>query len=516
MSLAAVYHSYQPIVHPFLNTYTLPSLAPTNMPIQLRHYQNHSQIHYPMIKQLPVLPLSHISNLHGEVIPSVFAANTNFHCPNGSVFQGPLLLPITSHLQMPDIWLNKGNHLQLSSHVEKTLGYGAFGVVWAACDPRNGKQVALKRIPHVFNNVMAAKRAYRELFMLSSLKHINIITLVDFVLVDNFHNFADVCVLTEYMDTDLHKIIVSTQPLTQDHVKLFFYQILRGVKYLHSAGIVHRDLKPGNLLVNSNCLVKICDFGLARVEEPDCSYLTQEVITQYYRPPELLTGVTRYSYSVDMWSCGCIFAELLSRRILFQANTPIQQLERILEFLGTPLEKDMHRVPTEVRRCLLTLPVVNHCAADSITTCKEAKALLMSLLRWDPESRLTAEQALREPYVRSGRARFHYTICDCCPKVGNMADATNATSVTNVSDASQNFEGLEPVCSTPLQPGFDAGINTVYEGKVKLWTLMQEYFLRDSRAVRVRLNTLSMNYRAFLGSPVAFRSSLHQPGTLWR
>jgi nemo like kinase len=304
----------------------------------------------------------------------------------------------------------------------------------------------------------------------------------------------------------LHKIIVSPQSLSQDHVKLFFYQILRGVKYLHSAGIVHRDLKPGNLLVNSNCLVKICDFGLARVEEPHCNYLTQEVITQYYRPPELLTGVTRYSYSVDMWSCGCIFAELLSRRILFQASTPIQQLERILEFLGTPNEADMHRVPVEVRRYLQTLPKVNTCAADSITNCEEAKSLLMSLLRWDPESRLTASQALQAPYVQSGRARFHYTICNCCPKLSNPCGTTASTSP----------DMLEPTCMTPLQAGFDAGINTVYEGKVKLWTLMQEYFLRDTRAVRVRLNTLSMNYRAFLGSPVAFRSSLHQPGTLWR
>jgi nemo like kinase len=296
-------------------------------------------------------------------------------------------------------------------------------------------------------------------------------------------------------------------------VKLFFYQILRGVKYLHSAGIVHRDLKPGNLLVNSNCLVKICDFGLARVEEPHCNYLTQEVITQYYRPPELLTGVTRYSFSVDMWSCGCIFAELLSRRILFQASTPIQQLERILDFLGTPHETDMHRVPIEVRRYLQTLPKVNHCAANAITTCEEARELLMSLLRWDPESRLTASQALQASYVQSGRARFHYTICDCCPKGPNPC---GATSTAQTGEACLPPEVLEPLCMTPLHAGFDAGISTVYEGKVKLWTLMQEYFLRDPRAVRVRLNTLSMNYRAFLGSPVAFRSSLHQAGTLWR
>ncbi|VDN15919.1 unnamed protein product [Dibothriocephalus latus] len=123
------------------------------------------------------------------------------------------------------------------------------------------------------------------------------------------------------MQTDLHKIIVSPQPLSSDHVKIFLYQILRGLRYLHSAGIVHRDIKPGNMLVNSNCLLKICDFGLARMDDPkNQAQLTQEVVTQYYRSPELLMEASRYSYGVDIWSVGCTFAELLSRRILFPVS----------------------------------------------------------------------------------------------------------------------------------------------------------------------------------------------------
>ena len=100
-----------------------------------------------------------------------------------------------------------------------------------------------------------------------------------------------------------------------------------GLKYLHSAGIIHRDLKPGNLLVNSNCLLKICDFGFARAVEPDPTIpMTLEVVTQYYRAPELLAGCKHYDTAIDMWSVGCIFAELLGRRILFEASSPTAQV----------------------------------------------------------------------------------------------------------------------------------------------------------------------------------------------
>ncbi|CAB1349123.1 unnamed protein product, partial [Coregonus sp. 'balchen'] len=159
------------------------------------------------------------------------------------------------------------------------------------------------------------------------------------------------------MQSDLHKIIVSPQPLSSDHVKVFLYQILRGLKYLHSAGILHRDIKPGNLLVNSNCVLKICDFGLARVEELDESrHMTQEVVTQYYRAPEILMGSHHYSNAIDIWSIGCIFAELLGRRILFQAQSPIQQLDLITDLLGTPSLEAMRTACEGARAHILRGP----------------------------------------------------------------------------------------------------------------------------------------------------------------
>lgn len=217
--------------------------------------------------------------------------------------------------------------------------------------------------------------------------------------------------ITELLQSDLHKIIVSPQHLSQDHIKVFLYQILRGLKYLHSARILHRDIKPGNLLVNSNCVLKICDFGLARVEEPDQSkHMTQEVVTQYYRAPEILMGARHYSAAVDVWSVGCIFGELLGRRILFQAQSPVQQvrelhyrvhkriittiiilplqLELITELLGTPSLEDMKYACEGARSHMLRqaqkMPTVVALYALSSHATHEAVHLLCQMLVFHP------------------------------------------------------------------------------------------------------------------------------------
>ncbi|KFU83409.1 Mitogen-activated protein kinase 7, partial [Chaetura pelagica] len=126
----------------------------------------------------------------------------------------------------------------------------------------------------------------------------------------------------DLMESDLHQIIHSGQPLTLEHVRYFLYQLLRGLKYIHSANVLHRDLKPSNLLVNENCELKIGDFGMARgVGPPDPHqskpFLTEYVATRWYRAPELLLSLHRYSRAIDIWSVGCIFAEMLGRRQLF-------------------------------------------------------------------------------------------------------------------------------------------------------------------------------------------------------
>ena len=146
----------------------------------------------------------------------------------------------------------------------KRLGQGAYGVVCACLDTSTNKKVAIKKIPNAFEDLIDAKRIVREIKLLHFFEHPNIVNLVDIQKPEKETGFEDIYFATEFMETDLHKVIYSKQKLTDEHIQYFIYQILCGTYYMHSADIVHRDLKPSNILVNKNCDVKICDLGLGR------------------------------------------------------------------------------------------------------------------------------------------------------------------------------------------------------------------------------------------------------------
>ncbi|XP_036338016.1 serine/threonine-protein kinase NLK2 isoform X2 [Rhagoletis pomonella] len=366
---------------------------------------------------------------------------------------------------------------------DRPIGYGAFGVVWAVTDPRDGRRVALKKLPNVFQSLVSSKRVFRELKMLCFFKHENVLSALDILQPPHLDFFQEIYVITELLQSDLHKIIVSPQHLSADHIKVFLYQILRGLKYLHSARILHRDIKPGNLLVNSNCVLKICDFGLARVEEPDqAKHMTQEVVTQYYRAPEILMGARHYSSAVDVWSVGCIFGELLGRRILFQAQNPVQQLELITELLGTPSMEDMRHACDGARSHMLRrapkLPSFSALYTLSSHATHEAVHLLCQMLVFDPDKRITVTDALAHPYLDEGRLRYHSCMCKCCfttsagmrqytadfePSAGQPFDdlwERKLTSVQQVKEEMHKFiaeqlqTGRVPLCINPQSAAF--------------------------------------------------------------
>jgi nemo like kinase len=373
-------------------------------------------------------------------------------------------------------------------------------------DPRNHKRVALKKMPNVFQNLASCKRVFREIRMLASFKHDNVLGLLDILQPTNPHFFQEIYVLTELMQSDLHKIIVSPQPLTSDHIKVFVYQILRGLKYLHSANILHRDIKPGNLLVNSNCILKICDFGLARIWDPNESHnMTHEVVTQYYRAPELLMGTRRYTGSVDLWSIGCIFAELLGRRILFQAQGPIEQLNLIIDLLGTPSPEEMKGACEGARNHVLRSPyrqpALHKLYSLSHQANHEAVELLVDMLKFDPEKRLTVEEALKHPYLEEGRMRFHSCMCSCC-----------YTTIKRERVFTKNFD---PCHDAAFDPNWEKELSrlSMFDLRDRMFKYVTER--PPMYGIPLCINTSSATYGEFVNSCVAQPSELPPSPNAW-
>lgn len=392
------------------------------------------------------------------------------------------------------------NGLDVEQQSDRPIGYGAFGIVWSVTDPRDGKKVALKKMPNVFQNLVSSKRVFREIKMLCFLKHENVMSALDILQPPHIDYFQELYVITELMQSDLHRIIVSSQPLTPDHVKIFLYQTLRGLKFLHSARILHRDIKPGNLLVNSNCLLKICDFGLARVEESNRNKsMTLEVVTQYYRAPELLMGAKYYTSAIDIWSVGCIFAELLNRRILFQAKNPLQQLDLIIDLLGTPNADDMRYAcqgaKQHIRRRSFRSPTL-YILSNQATS--EAIHLLCQMLVFNPDKRIDCDTALKHAYLEEGRMRYHSCMCRCC---------------TNYKGTRNFCANLEPNAPIPFDDSFERDLVSVHQVKDRLHKTILDYCANSGR-VPLCINPQSAAFKSFASSTVASASECPSP-TRW-
>ena len=360
----------------------------------------------------------------------------------------------------------------------KQIGVGAYGVVISCYDKKTNRNVAIKKVGNAFEDLIDAKRIVREIKLLRYFKHDNIVSLIDIQKPPGRTGFEDICIITDLMETDLHRVIYSRQELTDDHIQYFIYQILRGVLYMHSANIIHRDLKPANILANKNCDLKICDLGLGRAEvyeweemelldkqnklvkknkkkkktddkdkkgkdkdkdkdkdkkenkeskdknkdketkdkkdkskdkdkdkaeeeEEDEPELTEYVITRWYRAPEVILCPSHYSKAVDIWSVGCIFAELLGRQPLFPGDHYLDQIQKIVAVTGTPKMEDLDFIKKKeakefflklVKRTKLTwsslFPNANPIALD----------LLEKMLTFNPKKRYTVDQCMSHPY----------------------------------------------------------------------------------------------------------------------
>ncbi|KAL7066403.1 protein kinase domain-containing protein [Cryptosporidium serpentis] len=429
-------------------------------------------------KQTRVIPIENNFNLKRECnnlkeksSNKMNTTNTsNINCTNQSILNTKTTSTTASSLSsISSSFPQPYNHWCIPSRyqVRHLIGTGSYGHVCEAYDTMENRLVAIKKIHRVFEDLVDCKRILREIALLNRLNHDNIVKVLDICVPDNLLTFDEIYLVLEIADSDFKKLFRTPVYLTELHVKTLLYNLLVGLKYIHSAGIYHRDLKPANCLVNQDCGVKICDFGLARTvrsqenlsskynyvdnkgnsnDNDNCRLggrylkrqLTGHVVTRWYRAPELILLQENYTEAIDMWSVGCIFAELLNmlkenvayysdRSPLFPGSScfPLSpdnkhqgedyrfkirgnrdQLNMIFNILGSPKEEDIDILEKEDAKRYIRIfhkrsgidmharfPGASNLAID----------LLKKMLVFNPVKRITVEEALCHPFFKNIR-----------------------------------------------------------------------------------------------------------------
>lgn len=322
-----------------------------------------------------------------------------------------------------DISFNVGSRYRVCD----VIGEGAYGVVCSAIHRPTGLKVAIKKI-QPFEHQMFALRTLRELKLLrywqESEVSENIISILDIVKPASLDAFNEVYLIQELMETDLHRVIRS-QKLSDDHAQYFTYQILRALKAIHSADVIHRDLKPGNLLLNANCDLKVCDFGLARslrTAEPaqgsETGLMTEYVATRWYRAPEIMLTFKQYSKAIDVWAVGCILGEMLSGKPMFPGRDYHDQINHILLTLGTPSLDDFYAINSRrSREYIRTMPFYKRRPFTVLYPQASAEAIdfLEKTLTFSPKKRASVDELLAHPYLAAYHDETDEPECEPMP-----------------------------------------------------------------------------------------------------
>lgn len=280
----------------------------------------------------------------------------------------------------------------------KKIGEGTYGVVYQAIEKSTKKTVALKKIRLDADQEGVPSNSIREIALLRELDHPSVVKLLDVI-----HVSKRLYLVFEYLDQDLKQYMTSlkSRMIKPELIKSYTWQLLQGLSYCHSHRVIHRDLKPQNLLIDGKGAIKLADFGLARAFCLPMRTYTHEVVTLWYRAPEILLGSKYYTTSVDIWSLGCIVAEMFTKTALFPGDSEIDQLFKIFRIMGTPDESVWNGVsqyadykPTfpkwRKQELIQLMPMLSDEASD----------FLMLMMTYDPQKRVSAKQGVSHRYFR--------------------------------------------------------------------------------------------------------------------
>ncbi|XP_033329476.1 cyclin-dependent kinase 1 [Megalopta genalis] len=280
--------------------------------------------------------------------------------------------------------------------IEK-IGEGTYGVVYKGKHKKTGEIVAMKKIRLEVDDEGIPSTAIREISLLKELEHPNVVRLIDVLMEE-----TKLYLIFEYLSMDLKKYMDSLgsgKLLEPKMVKSYLYQITSAILFCHKRRILHRDLKPQNLLIDKAGVIKVADFGLGRAFGIPVRVYTHEVVTLWYRAPEILLGASRYSCAIDIWSIGCIFAEMATKKPLFQGDSEIDQLFRIFRILRTPTEEIWPGV-TQLSDYKATFPnwITNNLKSQVKVLDNDGLDLLEAMLVYDPTHRISARAILTHPF----------------------------------------------------------------------------------------------------------------------